>query len=330
MSLETDRLAREAEDRRSSLDATLDSLKGKLSPGQMVDEFMTYAREGQGAEMLHNLNRQVRDNPLALGLIGAGAAWLLLGQGARSSSHGHDTGRSPERYPSSLGDGTGTNGVVTRTGSQADASPGLADRARSAGGAVADSTRSVASGLADRVSGAAGAVSSGASAASDSATRLTHDARDALAHAGSSTYRSASHLGDQASSYGRYAQRSLLDTLQKEPLILGAVALAVGAAIGAALPSTRVEDELMGEARDRLRDDALERGRDMAGAVETAATKAYEAGSAEAENKGLKPSDGSGETIAEKVSSVAKAAAGAAKEELRPDDTSSSKERPAN
>ena len=320
MSLETDRLAREAEDSRSSLDATLDSLKGKLSPGQMVDKFMTYAREGQGGEMLHNLNRQVRDNPLALGLIGAGAAWLLLGPGARASSHRSETDRSDGRYSSSLGESAGTNGVAARAGSQADASPGLADRARSAGGALSEGARSAASGVADRVSGAASAVSSGASAASDSATRLGHDARDALSHAGTSTYRSAAHLGEQASSYGRYAQRSLLDTLQKEPLILGAVALAVGAAIGAALPSTRVEDEWLGETRDRLRDDALERGRDMAGAVETAAAKAYDAGSAEAENKGLKPSGGEGETIAEKVSSVAKAAAGAAKEELRSGD----------
>ncbi len=88
MSTETDRLAREAEQRRSNLDATLESLKGKLSPGQIVDEAMGYLREGQGADMARNLNRQVRDNPLALGLVGAGIAWLLLGQGAR------DTGRS--------------------------------------------------------------------------------------------------------------------------------------------------------------------------------------------------------------------------------------------
>jgi len=85
MSTETERLAQEAEQRRSSLDQTLDSLKEKFSPGQIVDEVASYVRSGQGAEMVQNLNRQVRDNPLALGLIGAGAAWLLLGQGVRDS-----------------------------------------------------------------------------------------------------------------------------------------------------------------------------------------------------------------------------------------------------
>ncbi|WP_427024435.1 DUF3618 domain-containing protein [Aureimonas ureilytica] len=329
MSTETDRLAREAEERRSHLDATLDSLKGKLSPGQMVDELMTYARQGQGGEMLHNLNRQVRDNPLALGLIGAGAAWLLLGQGARGSS------ASSRSYSGSLDDGDRHR--VGYALSEADERYGASgesygSRARSAVsgaghsvGSAASSVGSSASDAAGRVSGAlssaASAVSDTASSVADSANRLTHDARDAAYRAGEAGYRSVSHAGDRVSEYGRRAQRSFLDTLQEEPLILGAVALAVGAAIGAALPSTRVEDELMGETRDRLRDEALDQGRGLAEKASDAAAKAYEAGSAEAENKGLKPSGNEGETLAGKVSSVAHAAADAARDELKGDGT---------
>ena len=41
-----------------------------------------------------------------------------------------------------------------------------------------------------------------------------------------------------------------------QPLVAGAIALAVGAAVGAALPRTDVEDEYIGQHRDRLFDDA--------------------------------------------------------------------------
>lgn len=360
MSTETDRLAREAEERRSNLDATLESLKGKLSPGQVVDELTGYLKDGQGAEMLGNLNRQVRDNPLALGLIGAGAAWLLFGQGARDGArslrdraygdedrYGGRTGYDPyddgrwrddDRLDApSVYRGTSPSADTYPSGTYAsggDTSPGLSDRARSAAHAVGSSASHAASGagsaasraghgVSDAASSVAGSVSDAASSVADAANRLSHDARDAASRAGDaayragrSSYRGVSRAGDRVSSYGRRARRSFLDTLQDEPLILGAVALAVGAAIGAALPSTRVEDEWMGDTRDRLRDGALEEGRGFVEKASTAAQRAYEAGSEEAENKGLKPSEEGGETIADKVTSVAKAATGAAREEF--------------
>lgn len=46
-------------------------------------------------------------------------------------------------------------------------------------------------------------------------------------------------------------------TLEEQPLLLGAIGLAVGAALGAVLPMTRQEDELMGPARDRLKHQAV-------------------------------------------------------------------------
>jgi hypothetical protein len=48
--------------------------------------------------------------------------------------------------------------------------------------------------------------------------------------------------------------------LEEQPLILGALGIALGAAIGAALPSTEQEDRLMGEARDKTVGKVKERG----------------------------------------------------------------------
>ncbi|HZA36418.1 MAG TPA: hypothetical protein VE505_15885, partial [Vicinamibacterales bacterium] len=44
--------------------------------------------------------------------------------------------------------------------------------------------------------------------------------------------------------------------MEENPLAVGAVAMAVGAAVGLALPETRREQELMGDARDRMVDNA--------------------------------------------------------------------------
>src|SRR3546814_14359909 len=55
-----------------------------MSVGQIVDEVSRYVKDGQGADMARNFGRQVRDNPLALALVGAGMAWLMVGQGARA------------------------------------------------------------------------------------------------------------------------------------------------------------------------------------------------------------------------------------------------------
>ena len=59
-----------------------------------------------------------------------------------------------------------------------------------------------------------------------------------------------------AASQARRVERGLEQTLKTNPLALGAVALAVGAAVGYSLPRTERENALMGEARDHLLDGA--------------------------------------------------------------------------
>lgn len=334
MSTETDRLAREAEDRRNRLDQTLENLKGRLSPGQVVDELAGYLREGQGADMARNLNRQVRDNPLALGLIGAGAAWLLLGQGVRGEASrltSQDDGERGYRD----GDRTrfvgevGPVGQRTGTGySSTSSHQGLGDRVGSAASGVGSAASNAASGIGSGVSSAASSVGDAASnaanrvsgAASDlgeSGRRLAHDAADNLSYAADATRRSAADAGRQIGSAGRRIQRSFMDTLQEEPLILGAVALAIGAAIGAALPSTRVEDEWLGDTRDNLRDEALSYGRDAVEKAGTVASHALQAGNEEADRQGLKPSDDGSKPLAEKVGDVVRTAADTARDDAR-------------
>jgi hypothetical protein len=107
-------------------------------------------------------------------------------------------------------------------------------------------------------------VTSLAHRAGEGAGALAHDARDA-----------ASRLATTATSAGRSAyhgvEQGFENTLRDNPLALGAVALAVGAAIGLALPHTEREDEWLGGTRDRLFNRAQHAAHDM---LETAEHRA--------------------------------------------------------
>ncbi|WP_291295418.1 DUF3618 domain-containing protein [Elioraea sp.] len=93
-----DQIEHEVEQTRASVSGTVDALRVKLQPGQIVDDVVDrisdYAKGSGGADFARNLGASVRDNPLPVLLIGAGIGWLLLSKhasGAPSSqgSAGH-------------------------------------------------------------------------------------------------------------------------------------------------------------------------------------------------------------------------------------------------
>ncbi|GGD89000.1 hypothetical protein GCM10011390_04690 [Aureimonas endophytica] len=297
MSTDTERLEREAEARRSSLNETIEELRNRMSPGQILDEAVDYFGKGQANAAMQNLGRQVRDNPLALGLVGAGLAWLVLGNGARTASpHGGSASSdSHPAYDESLGSESGIASSMA-AGSDKGRSPGLGDRLADAASSATGAMSNAASSLASGASAAASRVGSTASGAG-AHLRQAHEATSSGIHS----------IGGGAYRTGAQMRRGLLDTLQDEPLVFGAIALAVGAAIGASLPSTSIEDEYLGDAGDRLRDQARDYGTQAFETVKDVASETYQAASQEAEKQGLMPK-GDGDTLASKISNVVGAA----------------------
>jgi len=358
MSTETDNLENKAEHHRARVDSTLDELRDRLSVGQLVDEAWSQLREGAGGDALKNIGRQARDNPLALGLIGAGLVWLLAGEGIRAEGRevkrrfdewsddplddqAHGDFRPPsERYRSAPpGSGDYVSGLRPRgkfapgNDDSADG-PGVVDKAKERASSLADRASDATSQAGDAISDAAGRISGAADSVAGTARQVGRSASDTAAasvegvrHYGAEASEAARQAYDEAGRYGRYVRRDLygrgqrlrrsfLDTLYEEPLIVGGVALAVGTAIGVSLPSTRHEDELLGPARDDLRDAAYAYGEDVAERAGHVAEKAYEAASDEADDKGLMP-ESSGETLAEKASDVVDKAVDEAKTEAK-------------
>lgn len=78
MARQSERLEREAEEARAELAYSLEQLRERMTPGQMVDEAVEYARQTLVAEFARNLGRDIRESPLPVLMIFAGVAWAVV------------------------------------------------------------------------------------------------------------------------------------------------------------------------------------------------------------------------------------------------------------
>ncbi len=96
-------------------------------------------------------------------------------------------------------------------------------------------------------------------------------------------------INTQANYQAYRAQQNFNYLLREQPLVLLGAGLAVGAALGAGLPSTRREDELMGETRDKLVDQAATVGNEYLEKTKAVASSAVDAAVEKADHEGLTP-----------------------------------------
>ncbi len=95
MAASSERLEREADDTRAQLQTTLEELRYRITPGQILDQMLDFAGEGVAGEFAGNLRDQVVHRPLALALIGAGLAWLMLPGRGRAAASAPDPRSNP-------------------------------------------------------------------------------------------------------------------------------------------------------------------------------------------------------------------------------------------
>jgi hypothetical protein len=132
-------LERDAEAARDRVADTAQSIREKLTAGQMIDEFADMFTGGDLSGSLSTLKSQVRDNPLPVILVSAGIAWLAFGRGITGQqsqySHQHSTARParPQGVDTAARPGSGSmasavvEGAKTATQSVTDTVSGMTD-----------------------------------------------------------------------------------------------------------------------------------------------------------------------------------------------------------
>lgn len=112
--------------------------------------------------------------------------------------------------------------------------------------------------------------SEGMSSARDKASQTVQGARERVGQLGQSARSQMERVR-----YRAERVRTGYDSIVREqPLVLGAIGLALGALMAAGLPRTREEDQLMGEASDRLTEKAKELGQQQVEKVQQVASGA--------------------------------------------------------
>jgi len=280
----------DAEAARARVAETADSIRSKMSPGQLIDEFTGLFTGGDGASALNNMKGQIRDNPLPMALVGTGLAWLMMGR----------TGRSGIDMPS----GERNFGSATGRAPRPRSAPGSESNWN--GGSHADDAAT---------SGVVGSVKSATAGAADAAVQVMDSARTAVSDTTGDIRDKAGEYAAAAGDLGQQARQSLQDVFQREPLVMAALGLAVGTAIGAMLPGSAIEDEQFGRYRDKLAgaaEDLFDKGVESAKEV---AAGAYETVKEEADKQGLGSTSDS--SLIDQVGKVVKATAEKTEEAVR-------------
>lgn len=320
---DSDRIRSEINRTRSNMDETFAALDAKLTPSQIGLEVWNLFKGGSSAGA-SKLWRIAKEHPMPAAVIGLGLGWLLV----ESSREEEDRVSYRRGYRGEYSDyGYGRPSYAGAAGTRSYAayeSPDYNDYDEydEEGGrlsAAKDKVKDVAGSAKDAVSGAAHRVGDVASSAKEHALDLGHRAKDRASDLKYRTKDKAVALKGQAGYKARQAKLGFWQKMEENPLMVGAATLALGVIAGLSLPSTRKENELMGETRDRLFEEVKETGQEVLEKGRHVAEAVVDTVKHEAQGQGLTP-DSVVSNVADKVRTVAKEAAHTAKEEAKRQD----------
>ncbi|HQU86091.1 MAG TPA: DUF3618 domain-containing protein [Pyrinomonadaceae bacterium] len=241
---ETEQIRGQIEETRAKMGETIDAIQEKLSIANISEQVTEQVTEQvsnlyqtaketvydatikKAGKIMREVNnelkksdfiKQVGSKPLPLFFIALGAGLLIFGN--------KKNGRGSYRY--------GGNGRSFRR----------------KGGREVGHRGSMLKTATDSISGAA-------SSTYETVGNAANTAYESVGNAANSAYGSVSDFAsgtwDKAGEFGGQIQEKYEYYLEENPLAIGAVALAVGAAVGFSIPSTTYENELVGEVRENL------------------------------------------------------------------------------
>ncbi|WP_223426287.1 DUF3619 family protein [Tateyamaria pelophila] len=206
---------------RNALAQSLDQLSDTLSPERLKQELAETANH-YGTDISRQLWDGARKNPAAFSLVAVGIALLLTGSGARGENAAKSSG-SVRRPTDTVPDAA--------DGALRPSPPPTANRKARAPAPTAEKLRA--------------ALNRGMEKLPPDARIRVLRAREAAIAAQQSVERRAVRASRWSSAMAR-----------EQPVAVSATAFGVGALLASLLPSTKTEDELLGEKRDLLMETA--------------------------------------------------------------------------
>ena len=230
-------IEREIDAQRASIGNIVDALESKFTPGQVFDQALSFM-QSNGSTFLNNLGTSVRNNPVPAVLTSVGLLWLMLGQNSPPTPR-----RSNQIIPDPNRVGEWADGV-------ADGIDNARDHLHQAAGTLKEGYQTVKS-KAVNLSDDLGAVT-------ENISHAVHEASDRLVRSTQVMSNQFSHL------------------LKEQPLMVAAAGIALGAMLGAALPSTATEQRYLGKTSAGLADKVKQQAREGYEAVRDTVTNTTE------------------------------------------------------
>jgi hypothetical protein len=271
-------IEREVEAQRAQVESTIGEIKERLTPGQLVDELLSYTKHG-GAHFASNLGQTVTANPLPAALLGVSLAWLIFGGQQKQASHGngHDYREDWERRAWNADRGyMAIRGSSLQRLNHARGDDGLwysewsddggakyrarSDQKGNRLGHFMDEAGKAYAGFFDEAGNRIAEFRDEAGNVLDDAfgwaNHAWQDASSAASQQFGSIADSARRTAGEVQHNAARMSRDAMHLLEEQPLVMGALSFAAGAALGAAIPHTRQEDEMLGEMADEVKDEA--------------------------------------------------------------------------
>lgn len=228
-------LEREIDQTRAQMNQTLGALENKFSPAEFFDQALNLVRQ-HGGEIATNVGNVIRENPMPVLLTAAGVAWMVL---------------STNRPKTSLKARTADYEYDPSAEEYGQASSNINENES---GVLAQAGQQIRSGV-------------------ETTRQKLTSSKEAVASSLSKTAESAQVQAARVRDGFRQQTRVFNDLLEEQPLIVGALGIALGAAIGAVLPTTEQEDRLLGSARDKAIAQIKETGSESMNQVRESVTR---------------------------------------------------------
>lgn len=285
---ETDQIEQDLAQTRKRLDQRLDALQGKMAPAQIVNDTFAHLGGDDGAAFTGRLIDKAKANPLAIGLVGLGFAWLLATKEPRSTETGIEADDLSTRLRSA------ESRVVRAQDEHEDA---YSERLAAARGLVLGIERhqdEPAGSYADRIRNA---VTSAQHTLSD----VSQDARAGVAHAYSGiTGQLGRHAHTLQQGSGNMAQnaRANLSSLTSNTIALGGVAAVAGLIAGSLFPVSEAEERAFGSTAGKLKTAATDAAQELADKGGLVVNQALDTARDSAAREGLTADRPIGEAVA--------------------------------